>query len=36
MQAYLESRVQLRLIGLEDVEWKQNFITNSNANYVTD
>ena len=36
MQAYLESRVQLHLIVLEDVEWEQNFISNSSAHYVTD
>ena len=36
MQAYLESRVQLHLLVLEDVEWEQNLITNCNANYMTD
>ena len=35
MQAYLESRVLLRLLVLEDAKWGQNFITNSSANYVT-
>lgn len=36
MLAYLESRVLLRLIVLEDAKWGQNFITNSSANYMTD
>ena len=36
MQAYLESRVLLHLIVLEDAKWEQNFITNCNANYMTD
>ena len=36
MQAYLESRILLRLIVLEDTTRGQKFITNSNANYVTD
>ena len=36
MQAYLESQVLLRLIGLEDTTRGQKFITNCNANYVTD